>query len=103
MNVRNSIEHLTQVVQSQNIAGSGATKGVKEATTQGGASHSTEPARDKAEVSLAAAQVAKTSAVSDVRLDKVASIQSQLQAGTYQVSASAVAEKVISSMLAPDN
>ena len=96
MNVRNSIDNLTQVLQSQNVTNTSSQKSVTQATTQGAALHNAE---DRAAVSSAATQVAKTSAVSDVRLDKVASIQSQLQAGTYQVPASAVAQKVISAML----
>jgi len=40
-----------------------------------------------------------TATDSDVRTDKVAGIQSALAAGTYNVSASAVATKVVNSML----
>jgi negative regulator of flagellin synthesis FlgM len=53
-------------------------------------------------LSVAGTQVAQTSATSDVRLDKVASVQAALQAGTYQVAASDVAHKLVDSLLAPE-
>ena len=55
---------------------------------------------DRATLSSAASQVSQSAAGSEVRFDKVASIQAQLAAGTYNVPASAVASKVIESMLA---
>ncbi len=55
---------------------------------------------DQATLSSAASEMSLTAADSDVRLDKVASIQAQLAAGTYNVPASAVAGKMIESMLA---
>jgi flagellar biosynthesis anti-sigma factor FlgM len=51
-------------------------------------------------VSVTAGQLAQSAAGSDVRLDKVSSIQQAIQAGTYNVPASAVAQKVLTSMLA---
>lgn len=53
---------------------------------------------DLASVSAAAGSLA-SSDTSDVRMDKVAPIQAALAAGTYSVSASAVAGKLVSSML----
>lgn len=55
---------------------------------------------DHATLSSAASQVSSSASDSDVRWDKVASIQSQLAAGTYNVPASAVAGKLIESMIA---
>jgi len=55
---------------------------------------------DRATLSSAASEVSQAATDSDVRLDKVASIQAQLAAGTYNVPASAVAGKLIESMLA---
>ena len=100
MNVRNTIENLTQSLQSQSVAKPAAQQNVGQTAGQGTTTHLAQNAtQDSAQVSTAAAQVSKASAVSDVRLDKVASIQSQLQAGTYNVPASAVAKKVVASML----
>lgn len=53
---------------------------------------------DLATLSSAGSQVSLSAANDGVRLDKVAAIQSALAAGTYNVSASAVASKVIDSM-----
>ncbi len=58
---------------------------------------------DRATLSDAANQVSQTSAGEDVRMDKVMSIQAALAAGTYSVSASAVASRVVDSMLAAGN
>jgi negative regulator of flagellin synthesis FlgM len=55
---------------------------------------------DSATVSSAASEVSSTASDSDVRYDKVASIQAQLAAGTYNVPASAVAGKLVDSLLA---
>ena len=54
---------------------------------------------DLATVSSAGNQVSQAAASDGVRLDKVAAIQSALAAGTYFVPASAVASKIIDSML----
>jgi negative regulator of flagellin synthesis FlgM len=55
---------------------------------------------DLATLSTAANEVSETAGGDNVRLDKVAQIQSALAAGTYFVPASAVASKVVDSMLA---
>jgi flagellar biosynthesis anti-sigma factor FlgM len=52
-----------------------------------------------ATVSNAGSGVASTAADSDVRLDKVSNIQKALAAGTYKVSATAVASKIVDAML----
>lgn len=54
---------------------------------------------DRATFSSAASEVSSTAAEPDVRTDKVASIQAALAAGTYNVPASAVASKVVDSMM----
>jgi negative regulator of flagellin synthesis FlgM len=54
---------------------------------------------DSATFSSAGSQVALTATDSDVRPDKVASIQAALASGTYNVPASAVASKMVDSML----
>jgi negative regulator of flagellin synthesis FlgM len=54
---------------------------------------------DSATLSSAGSQVALTASDSDVRMDKVANIQAALASGTYNVPASAVASKMVDSML----
>ena len=94
MNVRNGIENLAQIFPAQTP---------QSATSPQGANVSQNEvlAGDKAQLSSVGTQVAQSAAGSDVRLNKVASIQSALQAGTYQVPASDVAQTVIASMLSP--
>jgi len=57
------------------------------------------PFSDLATLSSAGSQVSASAAGDGVRMDKVASIQAALAAGTYNVPASAVASRVIDSML----
>jgi flagellar biosynthesis anti-sigma factor FlgM len=93
MDIRNSLEGLktllgvTQTPAASTPAKNGATSGTGSAGS------------DRATLSSAGSQVSQSSADSDVRMDKVASIQSALKAGTYNVSASAVASSVVGSML----
>ncbi len=54
---------------------------------------------DRATLSSAGSEVAHSAADSGVRAGKVAEIQAALQAGTYDVSASAVAAKMVDAML----
>jgi anti-sigma28 factor (negative regulator of flagellin synthesis) len=54
---------------------------------------------DSATVSSAASEVALTAGEGGVRPDKVAAVQAALAAGKYDVPASAVASRVIDSML----
>jgi flagellar biosynthesis anti-sigma factor FlgM len=97
MNIGNNIENLTQIFDPQTVTGATPAKAAVQNETQNEAQKT-----DQAQVSTAASQVAQSVASSDIRLDKVASIQSALQAGTYSVPASAVAQKVVDSLLATD-
>jgi negative regulator of flagellin synthesis FlgM len=92
MNISNGIENLTQIFTAQPAPAATPAKSTTSSPNEALAS-------DKAQLSVVATQVAQSSATSDVRLDKVASIQNALQAGTYDVPASDVAQKVIASML----
>ena len=55
---------------------------------------------DRATFSSAASEVSQAAAGDSVRMDKVTAVQAALAAGTYSVPASAVASKLIDSMLA---
>jgi flagellar biosynthesis anti-sigma factor FlgM len=55
--------------------------------------------RDSATVSSAGSGISLGATDSGVRMDKVASIRAALQAGTYNVPPSAVASKMVDSML----
>lgn len=72
-----------------------ATSGAKSNATAGGSSLS----GDRATLSSAASEMAQSAGNDGVRMDKVASIQAALAAGTYNVPASLVASKMVDSML----
>ena len=55
---------------------------------------------DRATLSQAASEVAQTSAGEDIRTGKVAAIQAALASGTYSVSPTAVASRLVDAMLA---
>src|SRR5271155_3299420 len=71
-------------------------------TKAGTQAASTALTSDRATLSSAGSGGAQASSDSDVRWDKVASVQTQLAAGTYNVPASAVAGKLVSALLAGD-
>ena len=54
---------------------------------------------DATQLSAAGAVLAKATAGSDVRTEKVAALQAAIASGTYHVSASDVADKLIGSLL----
>lgn len=92
MNVANGIDSLARVSSIQPTVATVPVKNA-DAAPETGLSH------DSAQLSSVGAQVAQSAAVSDVRLDKVAAIQSALQSGTYQVPASDVAQKMVDAMI----
>jgi flagellar biosynthesis anti-sigma factor FlgM len=111
MNIRNGIDSLPQITQSQvtqsqvepgSVSESSAPQSKVESNVQRISTPSTTSsqalAKDTAHLSSTATKVALSANESDVRLDKVASIRSQLEAGTYSVSAADVAKKVIDSI-----
>ena len=63
------------------------------------ASASTAPVSDKTSVSSTGGLVAQALRTSDVRQDKVASLQAAIASETYHVSSSDVASKMVDSML----
>jgi negative regulator of flagellin synthesis FlgM len=100
MNIGNGVEGLSQTSIQRNegvhetAPNQNATR-VAAATTEGASAGQS----DQATLSVSGTQLAASTATSDVRLEKVASIQAALQAGTYKVPASAVAQKLVDSLL----
>jgi len=72
------------VSQSRNSASAGSTSSLSS---------------DSATLSSAGSEVSLTTSTSDVRMDKVAAVQSALAAGTYNAPASAVASSMVDAML----
>ena len=94
MDIRSSLEGLKSLLGTP--APEPATMAQpKSGATAGGSALSS----DRATFSSAGSEVSQTAGDSGVRMDKVASIQAALAAGTYNVSAADVATKVVDSML----
>ena len=95
MDIRSNLDGLRSLL-GVNSAGQTATPARAGNTTESGASTFF---GDLATLSSAGSQVSASAADDGVRLDKVASIQAALASGTYNVSPSAVASRLIDSML----
>jgi flagellar biosynthesis anti-sigma factor FlgM len=95
MDIRNSFDGLKSLlgVSPTDSAALGTAKAASVSTT------SSDSGSDRATLSSAASQVASSSDDAGVRMDKVVSIQSALAAGTYNIPASAVASRLVDSML----
>jgi flagellar biosynthesis anti-sigma factor FlgM len=105
MNIRNGIANLTEIFPAQGPASAAAAKSVgsgRDGTLADGTPADGTLAGDKAQLSATATQLAQSAGASDVRLDKVASIQRALEAGTYDVPTADVAQKIIGAMLSTD-
>jgi negative regulator of flagellin synthesis FlgM len=97
MDVRNNLDGLRSLLGVQ-------TPSTAPASTRSGAqTGATELTGDHATLSSAGSEAAMVSADDGVRMDKVAAVQSALASGTYNVSASAVASKMIDAMMATAN
>jgi negative regulator of flagellin synthesis FlgM len=94
MDIRSGLDGLKSILGVMPAAPSSA-----ERITGGQTAERGSLSNDSATVSGAASEVALTAAEGGVREDKVAVVQAALAAGTYEVPASAVASKVIDSML----
>jgi negative regulator of flagellin synthesis FlgM len=94
MDIRSSLEGLKSLLGTPAPAPA-TTNQPKSGATAGGSALSS----DQAIFSSAGSEVSQTAGAEGVRMDKVASIQAALAAGTYNVSAGAVASKVVDSML----
>ncbi|MGC9157973.1 MAG: flagellar biosynthesis anti-sigma factor FlgM [Terracidiphilus sp.] len=95
MDIRNSLEGL------KSLLGTGATSSTAATQPKNGAAASGSSAfgSDRATLSSAGNEVAQTASDATARMDKVAGIQAALASGSYNISAAAVASKVVDSML----
>jgi negative regulator of flagellin synthesis FlgM len=94
MDIRSSLEGLKSLLGTTPAAPASSQQPKSGATAGGSALGA-----DSATLSSAGSEVSQTAADSTVRMDKVAGIQAALAAGSYNVSAGAVASKVVDSML----
>ena len=94
MDIRSSLEGLKSLLGTSSSESATTSQSKSGATTGGSALSS-----DQATFSSAGSEVSQTAGGTEVRMDKVAGIQTALAAGTYNVSASDVASKVVDSML----
>jgi len=94
MDIRSSLEGLKSLLGTP-AAAPAATQGPK----GGAAAGASALGSDRATLSSAGSEVSQMAGDASVRMDKVAGIQAALAAGSYNVSAGAVASKVVDSML----
>jgi negative regulator of flagellin synthesis FlgM len=94
MDIRSSLEGLKSLLGTP-----AATPAATQQTKSGVAASGSALGSDQVTFSSAGSEVSQTAGDSGVRMDKVASIQAALAAGSYTVSAGAVASKVVDSML----
>jgi negative regulator of flagellin synthesis FlgM len=96
MDIRSGLDGLKSLlgVMPQTVAPTGTS------VRNGSAAEAPAVGSDRATLSNAASEMAQLPAGDEVRAGKVAGIQAALAAGTYNVSASAVASRVVDSMLA---
>jgi negative regulator of flagellin synthesis FlgM len=90
MNVTNDLQGLQPLFPNQETGKAQAAQASAETPGSGA---------DQATLSTAASAAAQAAPDADVRMEKVAEIQQVLAAGTYNVPASAVADKMISQMM----
>lgn len=97
MEIQNSLDGLKSLLGVSSVGSTSPQPARNDSNASGAASGIT---GDHATLSAAATEVSISSSSPDVRMDKVAAVQSALAAGTYEVPASAVAKKVVDAMLA---
>ena len=96
MDIRNSLDGLKSLL-GVNPPAPAATQS-RNTTAAGGSAL----ASDRATLSSAGSEVSQIASESDIRTEKVASVQAALAAGTYNVPDSAVASRVVDAMLGGD-
>jgi flagellar biosynthesis anti-sigma factor FlgM len=93
MDIRNSLDGLKSLLGVESTAPA-ATRQTRDLRADESALGS-----DRATLSSAGSEVSQASREDGVRMEKVASVQAALSAGTYDVPAAAVATKVVDAML----
>jgi flagellar biosynthesis anti-sigma factor FlgM len=94
MDIRTSLEGL------KSILGVNPQQAPQGAGSRGNAASGTSAlSSDRATLSSAGSEVLNSAGEDGVRADKVAGVQAALQAGTYDVPATAVASKIVDAML----
>jgi len=94
IDMRSRVEELKPLLETPALAPATTPKPKSEATVGGTALGS-----DQAAISSTGSEVSQMEGDMEARMDKVASIQAALTAGTYRVPAGAVASRVVDSML----
>ena len=92
MNVRNDLQGIQPISGGNQVSGAQKTSGASR-TTQSVASG------DEAHLSSAASLASHAASLSDVRADKVQSIQAAIAGGSYNVSSIDVAQSMMNHML----
>lgn len=92
MDIRSSLDGLKSLLGTPAVAPS--TTQPKSSSTAGSGLGS-----DRATFSSAGSQVSQSAGDTGVRMDKVASIQAALAAGSYNINPGAIASKLVDSML----
>lgn len=95
MDIRSSLEGLKSLLGTQ----AAAPAAVQSSKSAAAAASTSALGSDLATLSSAGSEVSQTASGSGVRMDKVAEIQAALSTGSYNVSASAVASKVVDAMM----
>jgi negative regulator of flagellin synthesis FlgM len=90
----NSLHKMLGALQTNDSAG--VNKAAKAGTTDLTAAGSS---ADSAKLSAAGGMASQATDTSDVRMDKVAALQQAIASGSYRVSASDVADKMVESLL----
>lgn len=96
MEIRNKLEVSTPLTGVHSIVPTSTQQSTNSPATS---TESASLAQDQATLSNVGNGAAQMSSSDEVRMDKVTHIQGQLAAGTYNVSPSAVASKMVDSML----
>jgi negative regulator of flagellin synthesis FlgM len=94
IDMRSRVEKLKSLLRAPALAPAATPQPMSAVTTGGSALGS-----DQATFSSAGSEISQMAGDTEVRMDKVAGIQTALAAGTYKVSTGAVASRVVDSML----
>jgi negative regulator of flagellin synthesis FlgM len=87
------------VSDSSAVGGATRTQAIGRNAATRGSSAVEDIASDSAKVSLAGAMLSQATSGSDVRFERVAALQQSIAAGTYSVSASDVASRLVDTLL----